>query len=334
MVTGGNGFIGSWIIRALAITYSDCYNLVSFDKLDYGASLNNTRMLNSQPNFTFYEGDIMSPDDITRCLQLHSIDTIIHLAAQSNVDASLKSPASFAATNIVGTQVMLECAKACNVRKFVQMSSYEVYGATKCGSEGHDEDEALVPMNPYGAGKAAAEMLVTAFGHCNALETLIVRTNNIYGPNQYPDKIIPKFIMLLQHREKLTMHGGGTQRKRYLYAGDAANAFNVLLHRGVAGKIYNLGSSTQISNRDLGATLLNYVNLGGSDSSSDSSSLDSWIETVPGRPYADSNSGLDCRKLKALGWEPRVPWEEGLRRTVEWYARFGDTWWKDAARKS
>ena len=302
----------------------------------------------------------MNADDITSCLQLHNIDTIIHLAAQSNVDASLKNPASFAATNIVGTQVMLECAKACNVRKFVQMSSYEVYGATKCGNDGHGEDEALIPMNPYGGGKAAAEMLVTAFGHCNTLETLIVRTNNIYGPNQYPDslspgvppstpalrvacftdlyggcaEIIPKFIMLLQHREKLTLHGGGMQRKRYLYAGDAANAFNVLLHRGIAGEIYNLGSSNQISNRDFAATLLDYVNLGSSDSSSDSLTLDLWIETMPGRPYTDSNSGLDCKKLRGLGWEPHVSWEEGLRRTVEWYSRFGDTWWKAGAGKS
>ena len=148
-------------------------------------------MLNGRSNFSFYEGDITSPDDITSCLHQHDIDTIIHLAAQSNVDASLKNPASFAATNIVGTQVLLECAKVCGVKKFIQMSSYEAYGITKPGPNGHREDDPLSPTNPYGGGKAAAEMLVTAFGHCHPLETIIVRANNIYGPNQFPDSTCP-----------------------------------------------------------------------------------------------------------------------------------------------
>ena len=144
-------------------------------------------MLNSRPNFSFHEGDITSPDDIISCLHQHNIDTIIHLAALSNVDFSLKDPASFAATNIVGTQILLDCAKACGVKKFLQMSSYEAYGATKPGPNGYCETDALLPKNPYGGGKAAAEMLVTAFGHCNTLDTIIVRANNIYGPNQFPD---------------------------------------------------------------------------------------------------------------------------------------------------
>ncbi|KAL9126724.1 MAG: hypothetical protein Q9217_004269 [Psora testacea] len=330
LVTGGNGFIGSWIIRALAVTYPDCYNIVSFDKLDYGASLNNTRMLSTRPNFAFVEGDITSQDDITTCIKKHDIDTIIHLAAQFNVDASFKSPYAFSATNIQGTQVMLECAKICEVRKFIQMSSYEAYGATRSGADGHREEDALAPMNPYGAGKAAAEMLVTAFGHSNALETIIVRANNIYGPNQFPDKIIPKFIMLLRKGLKLTLHGGGLQRKRYLYAGDAVNAFNVILHKGSNGDIFNLGSYDEISNRNLSARLIDIVNLPGSDSSSGKrSNLDAWIRTVPGRPYVDSGSRLDCSKLRSLGWDQKVGFDEGLQRTVEWYSAYGDTWWGD-----
>lgn len=149
--------------------------------------MKNTEILSSRPNFSFYEGDITSRDDFIGCLRKHDIDAIIHLAAQSNVDASLKNPSLSAATNIVGTQVLLDSAKTCGVKKFILMSSGEVYGATKPGPTGFRESDALLPMNPYGGGKAAAEMLVTAFGHCNPLETVIVRANNIYGPNQFPD---------------------------------------------------------------------------------------------------------------------------------------------------
>lgn len=144
-------------------------------------------MLDDQANFSFFQGDISSPEDITGCLRKHDIDTIIHLAANSSVDASLKDPYSFARTNIHGTQILLENAKTCGVRTFVHMSSYEAYGATKPGPNGHVETEALSPVNPYGAGKAASEMLVTSFGHSNSLQTIIVRANNIYGPNQYPE---------------------------------------------------------------------------------------------------------------------------------------------------
>lgn len=135
--------------------------------------------------------------------------------------------------------------------------------------------------------------------------------------------------MLLRRGRKLTLHGGGQQRKHYFYVSDAANALNALLHNGVSGEVYNLGSKDEISNRDISGALVNYVISPGSDSSSDDSSLDSWIEAIPGRPYVDSSSRLDCSKLQALGWEQKVGWEEGLRRTVSWYSAYGDTWWGD-----
>lgn len=146
-------------------------------------------MLEGRPNFSFFQGDITSPDDIARCLRKHDIDTIIHLAANSSVDASFTSPFAFASTNIHGTQVLLESAKSCGVKRFIHMSSYEAYGATKAGPSGHVETSALSPVNPYGAGKAAAEMLVTAFGNTHELETIIVRSNNVYGPNQFPESM-------------------------------------------------------------------------------------------------------------------------------------------------
>lgn len=135
--------------------------------------------------------------------------------------------------------------------------------------------------------------------------------------------------MLLQYGQKLTLHGGGQQRKRYLYAGDAANAFNTILHKAAAGEVYNLGSYDEISNRDLAAKILECISPPDSDSSSEDVSLDAWIQTMPGRPYEDSGSGMDCEKLRALGWEQKVGWEEGLSRTVEWYSAHGKTWWGD-----
>lgn len=144
-------------------------------------------MLHTYSNFTFVGGDITSPEDIASCLRKHEIDTVIHLAAQSSVENSLKNPFAFTETNIHGTQVVLEVAKSNNVKKFFHMSSFEAYGATKPGADGHREDEPLSPNNPYGAGKAAAEMIVNAFNHSTPLQTIIVRANNIYGPNQFPD---------------------------------------------------------------------------------------------------------------------------------------------------
>lgn len=155
--------------------------------MDYGASSNNTRELESLPNFTLVNGDILDVDRVKCCLRDHDIGTIIHLAARTDFDASLQGPRAFAVTNIDGTQVMLDCAKECHIKTFIFMSSFEVYGATKASPAGHREDEPLAPMSPYGAGKAAAEMLVVAFGHSTKVRTVLVRANNIYGPMQYPD---------------------------------------------------------------------------------------------------------------------------------------------------
>jgi len=301
-------------------------------------------MLHNYPNFTFVGGDITSPQDIGSCIRKHEIDTVIHLAALSSVENSLKNPFGFTETNIHGTQVVLEVANSNNVKKFIQMSSFEAYGATKPGADGHKEDEPLSPNNSYGAGKAAAEMIVNAFNNSTPLQTIIVRANNIYGPNQFPDskdagsfggdvtltilpaEIIPKFIMLLRHGHKLTLQGAGDGKRRYLYVGDAVNAFNLLLHKGVHGETYNLGSYDEVSHRQLCETLLETVK----PPSYDGSDVESWIDRRPARPYTDFGSTMDVSKLRALGWDKNVSFEEGLKRTVEWYTAHGDTWWGGA----
>lgn len=272
-------------------------------------------MLHNYSNFTFVEDDITSPQDIDSCIRKHEIDTVIHLAALSSVENSLKNSFEFIETNIHDTQIVLEIVNFNNVKKFFQMSFFETYDATKSEADDHKEDELLSPNNSYDVGKAAAEMIVNAFNNSTSLHTIIVRANNIYESNQFPDsknaesfdddvtltilpaEIILKFIMLLRHDHKLTLQGAGDGKRRYLYVEDVVNAFNLLLHKGVHGETYNLGSYDEVSHRQLCETLLETVK----PSSYDGSDVEAWIDRRPARPYNDFGSTMNVSKLRALG---------------------------------
>jgi len=188
MITGGAGFIASWVVRHLTLTYPQAYNIVSFDKLDYCASLNNTNVLNKEPNFSFYNGDITCAEDVLSCLAKHEIDTVLHFAAQSHVDLSFGNSYEFTSTNVYGTHVLLECVRAYGrVKKFIHVSTDEVYGEVHDEADDLLEDTMLRPTNPYAASKAAAEMLVNAYHKSFKLPMIIVRSNNVYGPHQFPE---------------------------------------------------------------------------------------------------------------------------------------------------
>lgn len=176
-----------WLVRHLTLTYPDAYNIVSFDKLDYCASLNNTRALNDKRNFSFYHGDITNPSEVMDCLQRHKIDTIFHFAAQSHVDLSFGNSYAFTHTNVYGTHVLLESAKKVGIKKFIHISTDEVYGEVRDDAEDLLETSILAPTNPYAASKAAAEMLVHSYQKSFKLPVIIVRSNNVYGPHQYPE---------------------------------------------------------------------------------------------------------------------------------------------------
>ncbi|ENH75981.1 Putative rhamnose biosynthetic enzyme 1 [Fusarium oxysporum f. sp. cubense race 1] len=294
MITGGEGFIASWLVRHLVLTYPGTYNVISFDKLDYCSSLNNTRALREKPNFTFYQGDITSPSEVIDCLNRYNIDTIFHFAAQSHVDLSFGNSYSFTETNVYGTHVLLESAKTVGIKRFIHISTGEVYGEVAHGNDDLPEASILSPTNPYAASKAAAEMLVNSYQKSFKLPVIIVRSNNVYGPHQYPEKIIPKFISLLHRGQPVILHGDGSPTRRYLFAGDAADAFDTILHNGEIGQIYNIGSSDEISNLQI------Y------------------------QRYA-----VDATKLKMLGWTQKTSFDEGLRRTIDWYKPYGDKWWGD-----
>ncbi|KAI1816036.1 dtdp-glucose-dehydratase [Poronia punctata] len=325
MITGGAGFIACWLVRHLTLTYPHAYNIVSFDKLDYCSSLNNTRVLNDKRNFTFYHGDITNPPEVLDCMERHNIDTVFHFAAQSHVDLSFGNSYGFTHTNVYGTHVMLESAKKVGIKRFIHISTDEVYGEVNDDAEDLLETSILAPTNPYAASKAAAEMLVYSYMKSFKLPVIIVRSNNVYGPHQYPEKIIPKFTCLLNRKRPVVLHGDGSPTRRYLFAGDAADAFDTILHRGILSQVYNVGSQDEISNIDLCKMLL--VEMGVSHDNE--AEFKKWIKYTHDRPFNDHRYAVDGTKLRRLGWEQKTSFAEGLKITVDWYKRFGEEWWGD-----
>ncbi|KUI60358.1 hypothetical protein VP1G_07561 [Cytospora mali] len=327
MITGGAGFIACWLVRHLTLTYPHAYNIVSFDKIDYCSSLNNTRMLNEKRNFTFYQGDITNPTEVVDCLERHHIDTVIHFAAQSHVDLSFGNSYGFTHTNVYGTHVLLESAKKVGLRRFIHVSTDEVYGEVKDDDDDLLESSILAPTNPYAASKAAAEMLVHSYQKSFKLPVIIVRSNNVYGPHQYPEKIIPKFTCLLNRGQPVVLHGDGSPTRRYLFAGDAADAFDTILHKGQIGQVYNVGSYDEVSNRDLCSKLLAEFGI-----PTDPEEMQKWIKYTHDRPFNDHRYAVDGTKLRQLGWEQKTSFSEGLKITVAWYRRFGEEWWGDISK--
>ncbi|TVY48002.1 Trifunctional UDP-glucose 4,6-dehydratase/UDP-4-keto-6-deoxy-D-glucose 3,5-epimerase/UDP-4-keto-L-rhamnose-reductase [Lachnellula occidentalis] len=325
MITGGAGFIACWLVRHLTLTYPNAYNIVSFDKLDYCASLNNTRVLQDKRNFTFYHGDITNPSEVMDCLERHNIDTVFHFAAQSHVDLSFGNSYAFTHTNVYGTHVLLESAKKVGIKKFIHISTDEVYGEVRDDADDLLETSILAPTNPYAASKAAAEMLVHSYQKSFKLPVIIVRSNNVYGPHQYPEKIIPKFSLLLHRRQPVVLHGDGTPTRRYLYAGDAADAFDTILHKGQMDQVYNVGSYDEISNLTLCSKLLTYLDL----PHETQEELHKWVKHTVDRPFNDHRYAVDGTKLRQLGWEQKTSFSDGMAITVDWYKRFGEKWWGD-----
>ncbi|KAH8843313.1 hypothetical protein MCOR27_002373 [Pyricularia oryzae] len=328
MVTGGAGFIACWLVRHLALTYPHAYNIVSFDKLDYCSSLNNTRALNEKRNFSFYQGDVTSPTEVMDCLERYNIDTIFHFAAQSHVDLSFGNSYSFTHTNVYGTHVLLESAKKVGIRRFIHISTDEVYGEVKDDDEDLLESSILAPTNPYAASKAAAEMLVHSYQKSFKLPVIIVRSNNVYGPHQYPEKIIPKFSCLLHRGQPVVLHGDGSPTRRYLFAGDAADAFDTILHRGELGQVYNVGSYDEISNLDLCDKLLTELKI----PHDTTEEFRKWVKYTQDRPFNDHRYAVDGTKLRQLGWDQKTSFAEGLSITVEWYRKYGEKWWGDISK--
>ena len=327
LVTGGAGFIGSHVVIRFVQKYPT-YKIVTLDKLDYCASTKNLDAVRDAPNFRFVKGSVLSSDLVACILETEKVDTIMHFAAQTHVDNSFGNSLTFTENNVMGTHVLLEAARQLmerhpgQLRRFVHVSTDEVYGEGNLadGQASQGELTRLDPTNPYAATKAGAELLAKAYSVSFGLPLIITRGNNVYGPHQYPEKIVPKFINLLMRGQALPIHGDGNNARNYLFVEDCARAFDTVLHRGEVGTVYNIGSNTEMTNTDVAKQLLKMFNLEGQE--------EKYLRFVQDRRFNDLRYPIDSTRLKALGWEEETSWADGLARTVAWYKAAPDTYWQ------
>jgi UDP-glucose 4,6-dehydratase len=319
MITGGAGFIASHLVILMVKKYPQ-FNIINFDRLDYCSCLENLDELNSYPNYKFVKGNICSSDLVNFVLSAEKIDTILHFAAQTHVDNSFGNSFQFTQNNIMGTHVLLESAKIAGIKRFIHVSTDEVYGEQHADQDAMDEEQVLEPTNPYAATKAGAEFLAKSYHRSFGMPIIITRGNNVYGPHQYPEKLIPKFINQLMRGRKVTMHGDGTNKRNFLFVEDVARAFEIILFRAKVGMIYNIGGTNEITNSDVAKQLIRASGYKGDETE--------MMVFGSDRVFNDLRYHINSSRLLELGWKELVTWEEGIAKTFEWYQknslRFGD----------
>ncbi|XP_063068389.1 dTDP-D-glucose 4,6-dehydratase-like [Engraulis encrasicolus] len=317
LVTGGAGFIGSHLILSLRTKYPN-WKIINLDKLEYPSSLCNLKLTNLVRNYRFIEGDICDQHFINCLFATENIDIVFHFAAETHVDNSFLFPSKFMAVNAEGTRVLLSAALETGIERFIYVSTDEVYGASS--EEDFDESCLHRPTNPYAVSKATAENIVMSFWEKHKLPIVITRSNNVYGPRQHYEKIIPRFISLLSKDEKCTIQGSGLQSRHFLFVDDAMDAFLVVMEQGIVGEIYNIGTNFEITVIQLARELVRMMKHVPEDE------LDDWLLYVKDRPINDLRYPINSNKLCKLGWKPKVSWSEGIRRTVQWYEDNPDVW--------
>ncbi|KDD73904.1 NAD dependent epimerase/dehydratase [Helicosporidium sp. ATCC 50920] len=325
LVTGGAGFIASHVTIKLVQQYPGC-KIVVLDKLDYCATLNNLTSVKDCSNFKFVKGDIQSADLLVHILEQEEIDTVMHFAAQTHVDNSFGNSLAFTMNNTYvvghverveyGTHVLLEsCRLYGRIRRFVNVSTDEVYGESSLGKEeGLQETSPLEPTNPYSAAKAGAEMMARAYHTSYRLPVIVTRGNNVYGPHQFPEKMIPKFILRARRGQDLPIHGDGLAVRSYLYVEDVAAAYIKILIKGKVGETYNIGTQKERTVLDVAHDIAVKFKL-----------ADGSITHVRDRAFNDRRYYICDKKLLELGWKEDTTWEEGLQKTIDWYSKHGDT---------
>ena len=321
LITGGAGFIGSHVVRLFVNKYPD-YRIVNLDKLTYAGNLANLRDIENAPNYTFVKADICDYDTIREVFCKYDIDGVIHLAAESHVDRSIKDPFIFARTNVMGTLSLLQAAKEqwngnWEGKRFYHISTDEVYGALQFDGTLFTEETRYDPHSPYSAAKASSDHFVRAYHDTYGLPTIVTNCSNNYGPYQFPEKLIPLFINNIRHRKPLPVYGRGENVRDWLYVEDHARAIDVIFHRGKVADTYNIGGFNEWKNIDLIKVIVRTVDrlLGNPEGESEK-----LITYVTDRAGHDLRYAIDSRKLKnELGWEPSLQFEEGIEKTVRWY---------------
>jgi dTDP-glucose 4,6-dehydratase len=317
LVTGGCGFIGSNFIRYLLESYPDD-SLINVDKLTYAGNLENLSDISHSPQYHFIRGDIAEASRMEELIS-RGLDAIVNFAAESHVDRSIEDPGAFMKTNVFGTFVLLEAVRKVFPRqriRFLHISTDEVYGSL--GETGaFTEETALAPNSPYSASKTAADLLVRAYHRTYGLPVLITRCSNNFGPYQFPEKLVPLMISNAIEGKELPIYGDGMHIRDWIYVEDHCRALDVVLHHGTEGEVYNVGGRNERPNLSVAKTILDRLG-----------KPHSLIRYVTDRPGHDRRYAIDFSKIeRELGWRPSISFEEGIRRTVEWY-RIHQEWWR------
>ena len=311
LVTGGAGFIGSNFVRYFLCAHPDA-QIINLDKLTYAGNLENLAEVASHPNYEFVLGDVCDAE-LVGTLMRRSPDAVVHFAAESHVDRSIENAQEFIRTNVQGTHTLLEAARHCRIKRFLHVSTDEVYGSLQPG-ESASELSSYCPNSPYAASKAASDLIVRSYGKTYGFPAVTTRCSNNYGPNQFPEKLIPLIITNALEGKKLPVYGDGLNQRDWIYVEDHCRALDAVLHSGRPGEVYNIGYGSPISNLEIIRGLLRI--LGKSEG---------LIEFVADRPGHDRRYALDTTKIfTELGWRATVDVEDGLQRTVQWYLAHSD----------
>ncbi|KGN72248.1 dTDP-glucose 4,6-dehydratase [Porphyromonas gulae] len=329
LITGGAGFIGSHVVRLMVNAYPD-YKIINLDTLTYAGNLANLKDVESEPNYRFVKADVCDANTLKKIFAYYAIDGVIHLAAESHVDRSIKDPLAFARTNVMGTLTLLQAAKEAwhgeyESKRFYHISTDEVYGALAFDGTLFTEETKYDPHSPYSASKASGDHFVRAYHDTFGLPIVISNCSNNYGPYQFPEKLIPLFINNIRHNKPLPVYGKGENVRDWLYVEDHARAIDLIFHRGKNGDTYNIGGFNEWKNIDLIKVMIRVVDrlLGREEGSSEK-----LITYVTDRAGHDLRYAIDSTKLKnELGWEPSLQFEEGIEKTVRWYLHNQD--WLD-----
>jgi len=317
LVTGGAGFIGSNFIHYILKKYSD-YKIVNLDLLTYAGNLENLKDVENDPNYEFVKGDIADNNLVNNLVK--NVDIIINFAAESHVDRSISDSKAFIRTNIMGTHVLLEAARQHGNIRFHHISTDEVFGSLGPKDAPFNENTPYDPSSPYSASKAASDHLARAYFHAYNLPITISNCSNNYGPYQFPEKLIPLFITNLIEGKKVPLYGDGMNIRDWLFTEDHCEAIDLIVHKGKIGETYCVGGNSEKTNLEIAQTLIKLI-LG--------SEASKRIEFVKDRPGHDRRYAINFSKIKnELGWEPKITFNEGIQKTVDWYKKNRDWWTK------